>query len=297
MNRTLLAGLLGALMSGAVAAEQPLPVRILESEQSVIGEWVFSGRTGKAVWANGVAAELTIEQYDAERVIIRRRDTTAITHDLTAVYTGKLQGAHVSGQVVYTWPGHFGDKPASAPWAGDIATAGAAPSSLPPAELKPDDSPPLNLRPGAWHLDVSTLAKSHSPIPEGMFPGATPSERAAAIADIRRQEEAVQPKQSVAELCLPQQEYLVTSFPQHVEKDCTREWVSRNTLAELHIFCPQGSNRASSREQVIRFKRLDEKRYEASYAEKIGGASGFTTSTTIAATGQWLRDSCATPPH
>jgi len=93
------------------------------------------------------------------------------------------------------------------------------------------------------------------------------------------------------------QENLVATFQQHAESDCTRQWIARDPVAELRIFCPEGKNRGSSREQTTRYHRLDDEHYESSYAEKIGGASGFEATTTISAKGHWLRDACGPAPH
>jgi hypothetical protein len=93
------------------------------------GTWVFNGRAGRAVWRlSGAVANLTVERFDSAGVVIRRVDTGGRTPGLTAVYTGKLNGNRIDGDVTWTWPGHFRTPP-SGKWYATID--GAEDRSIP----------------------------------------------------------------------------------------------------------------------------------------------------------------------
>jgi hypothetical protein len=102
-------GILFALaFSCAPTLSQSIPARLSECEtKGCGGDWRFSGRTGTAHWPNGVEAELSIERFDQDQVIIRRRDTSSSTLGVTAVYTGTIHGQRIEGDVTYSWPGHW----------------------------------------------------------------------------------------------------------------------------------------------------------------------------------------------
>lgn len=107
-----------AINSPVVA--QTLPTHLYECETSGCGgDWKFTGRTGKAAWPQGVFADLTIERFDAEQVVIRRTDTGASTLGATAVYTGKVHGHRIEGDAVYSWPGHWNNKSMTVHWYAD----------------------------------------------------------------------------------------------------------------------------------------------------------------------------------
>ncbi len=74
------------------------------------GTWIFTGTSGVARQPNGSVADLTIEQYDADKIVIRRveRPNSSVA-GLSAVYNGKLHGGRIDGTVVVTWPGRFPD--------------------------------------------------------------------------------------------------------------------------------------------------------------------------------------------
>jgi hypothetical protein len=85
------------------------PVRFAECEGADLGAWLcggvwtFTGNSGKAQWPNGGTANLVIEHFDPEQVVIRRTDT-GISLGATAIYTGVRKGYRVQGKVIYTWP-------------------------------------------------------------------------------------------------------------------------------------------------------------------------------------------------
>jgi hypothetical protein len=104
-----------------IAVAQTLPTHLYECESTGCGgDWKFTGRTGKAAWPQGVFADLAIQRFDAEQVVIRRTDTGASTRGATAVYTGRVHGHRIDGDVVYNWPGHWGNKPMTLHWYADI---------------------------------------------------------------------------------------------------------------------------------------------------------------------------------
>jgi len=71
-----------------------------------VGTWIFHGLNGKGVWAkSGAKSNLTIEQYDAERILIRRENTPDSTMPaFTAIYEGTLRGRRIDGTVTAGHP-------------------------------------------------------------------------------------------------------------------------------------------------------------------------------------------------
>lgn len=124
------------LATGSIAGAQTLPTQMTECESNGCGgDWKFTGRAGKAVWAQGVFADLTIERFDAEQVVIRRKDTGANTLGATVVYTGSIHGHRIEGDAVYNWPGHWNNKPVTVHWYADIIDP-----SAPSRATKPQDA-------------------------------------------------------------------------------------------------------------------------------------------------------------
>lgn len=98
------------------------------------GTWNFEGSQGHAKWPKlGIEADLTVDRFDEEAVVIHRKDVLGPTTGLTAIYRGKLNGPRVDGAVEYAWPGHF-DKTRTAHFTA-IIDAKLAPAFL--AGLKP----------------------------------------------------------------------------------------------------------------------------------------------------------------
>jgi len=115
-----------------LAVAQSLPAKLSECETyGCGGEWKFSGRKGTAHWPKGVEAELTIERFDKDQVIIRRRDTNTGNLGATAVYTGIIHGRRISGDATYNWPGHWGNKPVVVQWSATIEEDASIASSRP----------------------------------------------------------------------------------------------------------------------------------------------------------------------
>jgi hypothetical protein len=84
------------------------------------GTWTFSGSLGHGIWSKGgIEAELIVERFDSDAVVIRRKDTVGNNVGATAVYRGKLDGAHIDGGVEYSWPGHW-NQPRTAHWSARI---------------------------------------------------------------------------------------------------------------------------------------------------------------------------------
>ena len=93
------------------------------------GQWTFMGTKGQATWSRlRVTAQLTVERYDADQVVIRRVDNIGPTQGLTAVYKGKINGSRIEGTSQYSWPGHPLDGQ-SFPWFATLDAQGAGAST------------------------------------------------------------------------------------------------------------------------------------------------------------------------
>ncbi len=81
-----------------------LPVRLSECEGNMCGGvWTFQDGHGAAKWPNGAFALLTVDHLDFDRIVIKRIDSAGSTPGLTAVYTGKIVGNRIEGDVTWTW--------------------------------------------------------------------------------------------------------------------------------------------------------------------------------------------------
>jgi hypothetical protein len=89
--------------------------------------WTFLGSQGNGQWPSGEIANLSVEHYDADSVVIRRADSTGPSAGLTAVYKGTRHEDRVGGEFTSSWPGHWDNK--SGNW---YATIGAGPQAPPP---------------------------------------------------------------------------------------------------------------------------------------------------------------------
>jgi hypothetical protein len=69
--------------------------------------WTFLGSQGNGQWPSGEVANLSVERYDTDSVVIRRADSTGSSAGLTAVYTGTRHGNRVGGEFTSSWPGHW----------------------------------------------------------------------------------------------------------------------------------------------------------------------------------------------
>ena len=104
-----------------VAGAGNLPTKLTECESGQCvpggggpGDWTFNGRQGHGEWRlQGAKANLTIERFDFDDVVIRREDVVGRTPGITAIYTGKIQGNRIEGNVTWSWPGHWNKSPSS----------------------------------------------------------------------------------------------------------------------------------------------------------------------------------------
>lgn len=119
-----------ALLRRPVAA-QTIPPKMTECEggQCVPGGggpgiWTFNGRRGHGQWpGSGAIANLTVERFDPDDIVIKRTDVMGRTPGITAIYTGKLRGNRIDGDVTWSWPGHWNKSPVGK-WYAIIEDAG-----------------------------------------------------------------------------------------------------------------------------------------------------------------------------
>jgi len=84
----------------------PTPVTMTECEGTkVCGTWTFLGSQGNGQWPSGETANLSVEHFDADSVVIRRTDSTGPAAGLTAVYRGTRHGDRIAGKFRATLPG------------------------------------------------------------------------------------------------------------------------------------------------------------------------------------------------
>ena len=130
-----------------------------EANQCISGQvggcvWVLHGAEGESHCRNGAAAALIVRQFDDNGIAILRRDLpTSSSYGLSAVYTGKLYGDHVSGYATWSWPGHWDNRRPSAKWFATVRSV--ASSDLPPV-------PPLLVSPEV-HSDRSVTFRFVDP--------------------------------------------------------------------------------------------------------------------------------------
>jgi hypothetical protein len=83
-----------------------VPAKISECELGICGVWQFSGDSGNAHWLGGYVATLTVERFGFDGVTIHRHDTSGPKPGAVAVYTGKIIGDQLVGEIQWSWPGH-----------------------------------------------------------------------------------------------------------------------------------------------------------------------------------------------
>jgi hypothetical protein len=97
----------------------PVGLEVCDSEcitksSGVVQTWVFHGNKGDARWSvtgDQVMALLTIERFDADKIVIRREDRpNSPVAGFTARYEGTMHDGRIDGTVTAKWPGHFVDK-------------------------------------------------------------------------------------------------------------------------------------------------------------------------------------------
>jgi hypothetical protein len=92
-------------------ARAATPVTMTECEGvNNCATWTFLGAQGNGQWPSGEVANLSVERYDDNSVVIRRADSTGSSAGLTAVYTGTRHGDRVGGDFTSSWPGHWDNK-------------------------------------------------------------------------------------------------------------------------------------------------------------------------------------------
>jgi len=98
------------------SARSEIPWSMLECEnRGHCGAWLFDGANGEMGQTFDLRgrSHLHVEQFDDTHVFINRADENG----LTATYTGKRDGTHIYGRVIWDWPGHFHG---GGPWNADI---------------------------------------------------------------------------------------------------------------------------------------------------------------------------------
>lgn len=126
-------------LSAQAGAPVSFPTRMIECESvndacsqsdahyNVI--WAFDGAEGTANSPNGSAGtRLTIEKFDGETIVVRRFDRAGASAGLSGLYTGTVEGKHISGTVKWSWLDHPGF-PASGTWSAIIQDQPAAQSA------------------------------------------------------------------------------------------------------------------------------------------------------------------------
>lgn len=87
------------------------PVTMTECEgTNNCATWTFLGAQGNGQWPSGEVANLSVERYDNDSVVIRRADSTGSSAGLTVVYTGTRHGDRIGGEFTSSWPGHWDNK-------------------------------------------------------------------------------------------------------------------------------------------------------------------------------------------
>jgi hypothetical protein len=81
--------------------------------------WTFNGSAGIGIFGTG-NQPMVLEHFDANTIEVRRTDTTGPWRG-SAVYTGRVQGSQISGEVRYFDPGR--SAPRIGTWTGVIGTA------------------------------------------------------------------------------------------------------------------------------------------------------------------------------
>jgi enterochelin esterase-like enzyme len=94
--------------------------------------WVFHGSIGQARWNDGAVAELVVERFDPDAIIIQRIDLpTSSSYGLNAVYRGTLHGKRIEGTVVRSWTGHWDGRQLSGKWSATVQDGNPLPAPPP----------------------------------------------------------------------------------------------------------------------------------------------------------------------
>jgi len=89
--------------------------------------WTLLGTQGNGQWPSGEIANLSVEKFDSNFVVIRRADSTGASAGLTAIYTGTRHGNRLRGEYKSNWPGHWANQEGN--W---YATIESTPQNPPP---------------------------------------------------------------------------------------------------------------------------------------------------------------------
>jgi hypothetical protein len=89
--------------------------------------WTLLGTQGNGQWPSGEIANLSVEKFDSNFVVIRRADSTGASAGLTAIYTGTRHGNRLGGEYKSNWPGHWANQEGN--W---YATIESTPQNPPP---------------------------------------------------------------------------------------------------------------------------------------------------------------------
>jgi len=116
---------------GGVApkAKSGTPITMTECEGvNDCGTWTFLGTQGNGQWPSGEIANLNVEHFDQNNVVIRRADSTGASAGMTVVYTGTRDGDRIGGEYTSSWPGHWIDKKGN--WYATIGKIKTGPPSV-----------------------------------------------------------------------------------------------------------------------------------------------------------------------
>ena len=84
----------------------PISVTMIECEgTNTCGTWAFLGSQGNGQWPSGETADLSVQHFDADAIMIRRADSSGPSTGLTAVYRGTRHGDRIAGKYTTTLPG------------------------------------------------------------------------------------------------------------------------------------------------------------------------------------------------
>ncbi len=102
------------------------PVTMTECEgTNNCATWTFLGTQGNGQWPSGEIANLTVENFDDNTVVIRRADSTGSAAGLTAIYKGTRHGNRLGGEFTSSWPGHWESQEGN--WYANIGKASEGP--------------------------------------------------------------------------------------------------------------------------------------------------------------------------
>ena len=109
-KRCLTFGLLWTVLMGPVPAQPgPAPEGTWQESETyggtVRGTWIFNPatQTFRARWQNGSDAILRLEQYDSDRIVVSRVDSSGPTAGLRVRYEGQRVESGFVGQVTWFW--------------------------------------------------------------------------------------------------------------------------------------------------------------------------------------------------